>query len=162
MSHAYQQLVLNEESREYVVINIHRSPFRFNRLPFGVSSAPSIFQMVMESVLGGILGVVVYLDDFTVTALTDKEHGATLAVVMERLKASQPTPQGQMCLSSSFCDLSWSRHRLARGTPNPGEGAKPFRRHLRQTMWLNTLGFCLTTPNSCGISRPFSPHFTSC
>ena len=86
MSQAYQQLVLDEESREYVVINTHRGPFRYNRLPFGVSSAPGIFQRVMESVLRGIPGVVVYLDDILITSPTDDEHIATLAVVMARLE----------------------------------------------------------------------------
>ena len=86
MSQAYQQLVLDEESREYVVINTHRGPFRYNRLPFGVSSAPGIFQRVMESVLKGIPRVVVYLDDILITAPTEEEHVATLAVVLARLK----------------------------------------------------------------------------
>ena len=44
MSQAYQQLVLEEDSRKYVVINTHRGLFRYNRLPFGISSAPGIFQ----------------------------------------------------------------------------------------------------------------------
>ena len=34
MSQAYQQLVLEEDSRKYVVINTHRGLFRYNRLPF--------------------------------------------------------------------------------------------------------------------------------
>ena len=33
MSQAYQQLLLNEESKKYVVINTHRGLFRYNRLP---------------------------------------------------------------------------------------------------------------------------------
>ena len=49
MSQAYQQIVLEEESRKYVVINTHRVLFQYNRLPFGVSSAPGIFQRVMEA-----------------------------------------------------------------------------------------------------------------
>ena len=51
MSQAYQQLVLDKESRKYVVINTHRGLFRYNRLPFGVSSAPGIFQRTMENLL---------------------------------------------------------------------------------------------------------------
>ena len=41
---AYQQLALDEDSKKYVVINTHRGLFRYNRLPFGVSSAQGIFQ----------------------------------------------------------------------------------------------------------------------
>ena len=41
MSQAYQQLLLDEDSKKCVVINTHRDLFRYNRLPFGISSAPN-------------------------------------------------------------------------------------------------------------------------
>jgi len=63
MSPAFQQILLDEESKSYVVINTHKGLFRYNRLPFGVSSAPGVFQQVMEGLLSGIPGVVVYIDD---------------------------------------------------------------------------------------------------
>ena len=37
LDRAYQQLVLDEESRKNVVINTHQGLFQYNRLPFGVS-----------------------------------------------------------------------------------------------------------------------------
>ena len=49
LSQAYLQIPLDVESRRYVTINIHRSLFEYKRLPFGVASAPSIFQRVMET-----------------------------------------------------------------------------------------------------------------
>ena len=49
LSHVYQQLPLDEKSKEHVVINTHKGLFRYTRLPFGVSSAPGIFQRVIES-----------------------------------------------------------------------------------------------------------------
>ena len=60
LSHAYQQVQLDESSRQYVTINTHKGLFRYNRLPFGVSSVPSIFQRIMETLLQGIPGVCVY------------------------------------------------------------------------------------------------------
>ena len=42
LSQAYQQLPLDEESKQYVVINTHKGLFRYTRLPFGISSAPGI------------------------------------------------------------------------------------------------------------------------
>ena len=54
LAHAYQQVLLDEESRHYVVVNTHKGLYQYNRLPFGVSSAPSIFQCTMEGVLQGI------------------------------------------------------------------------------------------------------------
>ena len=47
MSQAYQQLILDEESRKYVVINTYRGLFCYKRLLFGVSLAPGIFQRVI-------------------------------------------------------------------------------------------------------------------
>ena len=78
MAQAYQQLVLEEASRKYVVINTHCGLFCYNRLPYGVSSAPGIFQRVMESMLNGIPGVVVYLDDILITGPTEEAHLAAL------------------------------------------------------------------------------------
>ena len=63
LSQAYQQVPLAEESRKFVIVNTQRGLFRYNRLPFGVSSAPGIFQWIMENLLKDIPGVVVYLDD---------------------------------------------------------------------------------------------------
>ena len=83
LSHAYQQLPLQADSRKYVVINTHKG--LFTRLPFGISSAPGIFQRVMESLLQGISGVVVYLDDILISGSTEEEHLAALDEVLNRL-----------------------------------------------------------------------------
>lgn len=47
LANAYQQLVLDEESKPLVTISTHLGLYRYNRLPFGVSSAPAIFQRTM-------------------------------------------------------------------------------------------------------------------
>ena len=86
MSQAYQQLLLEEESKKYVIINTHRGLFRYNRLPYGVASAPGIFQRVMESLLSGIPGVVVYIDDILITGKTEADHLAALEEVLKRLE----------------------------------------------------------------------------
>ena len=44
IAHAYQQIPLDEDSRSSVTINTYKGLFRYNRLPFGVHSAPAIFQ----------------------------------------------------------------------------------------------------------------------
>ncbi|KFD46168.1 hypothetical protein M513_12942, partial [Trichuris suis] len=54
LSDAYLQLELDEESKKILVINTHKGLFRYNRLPFGVSAAPSIFQRTMDRMLEGL------------------------------------------------------------------------------------------------------------
>ena len=71
---------------EYVVINTHKGLFQYTRLPFGISSAPGIFQRVMESLLQGIPGVIVYLDDILVTGSSEEEHLRALEQVLDRLE----------------------------------------------------------------------------
>ena len=58
MSQAYQQIELDEASKQFTVINTHKGLFTYNRLPFGTSSVPAIFQWVMESLLQDIPNVV--------------------------------------------------------------------------------------------------------
>ena len=53
MSHAYQQIQMDDQSKKYLTVNNHRGMFTYNRLPFGVSSASAIFQRIMEGVLQG-------------------------------------------------------------------------------------------------------------
>ncbi|CAF5117881.1 unnamed protein product, partial [Rotaria magnacalcarata] len=66
-SEAYLQVELDDDSKELLVINTHKGLFRFNRLPFGIASAPSIFQQIMDQMLAGLEGTVCYLDDIIVT-----------------------------------------------------------------------------------------------
>ena len=88
LSHAYQQVVLDERSRQYVTVNTHKGLFRYNRLPFGVLSAPSIFQRLMENLLQGIPGVTVCVDDICVTGRTDEEHLQHLEETLKRPKTA--------------------------------------------------------------------------
>ncbi|KAL5481688.1 hypothetical protein EMCRGX_G021912 [Ephydatia muelleri] len=85
LSKAYLQVQLDEASRKFMVINTHKGLFQYTRMPFGVSSAPSIFQRIMDSVLQGIPKVM-YIDDILITGSTDKERLETLEKVLYKLK----------------------------------------------------------------------------
>ena len=97
LSHAYQQIQLDPDSRKYVTINTHKGLFTYNRLPFGVASVPSIFQRVMESVLQGIPGVCVYIDDILITGRDEQEHLAHLEEVLRRLKEAGMRLKSEKC-----------------------------------------------------------------
>lgn len=85
LSHAYLQLPLEEGSKKFVTIATHKGLFRYNRLPFGIASAPAIFQRTMEGILQGIPHVLVYIDDILVADGSTSEHLETLERVMSRL-----------------------------------------------------------------------------
>ena len=88
MSQAYQQLLLDEDSKKYTTINTHKGLYQYNRLPFGVSSAPGIFQRTMENLLQGIPHVVVRVDDILVSGKDDPDHLANLEMVLSRLSTA--------------------------------------------------------------------------
>ena len=83
---AYLQLPLDEASKPYVAINTHKGLYTCTRLPFGVASAPAIFQKLMDTVLQGIPGVVCYIDDILISGADEETHLRTLGQVFARLE----------------------------------------------------------------------------
>ena len=86
MSQAYQQVELDESSRQFTIINTHKGLFEYTRLPFGISLVPAVFQQVMEGLLQDIPGVVVLIDDVLVTGKTNEDHLESLETVLKRME----------------------------------------------------------------------------
>ncbi|KFD56775.1 hypothetical protein M514_02452 [Trichuris suis] len=56
LSDAYLQIELDEESKAFMVVNTPYGLYQYQRLPFGVASAPSIFQRFTDQLMSGIPG----------------------------------------------------------------------------------------------------------
>ena len=93
---AYLQLPVDDDSKSLLVINTPKGLFRYNRLPYGVSVAPAIFQAVMDRVLQG-LPVACYLDDILIAAPTESEHNLILEKVLQRLQDSAIRLAAEKC-----------------------------------------------------------------
>ena len=88
LSHAYNQMELDDESSRILTINnTQRGLFKVNRLPFGISSAPAIFQRALESLVKDIPNVIVYLDDLLITGVDEESHLKTLEALSRLLEA---------------------------------------------------------------------------
>ena len=48
--------------------------YQYTRLPFGISSAVSIFQRTIEGILSDLPGCIIYLDYILVTGTNDEIH----------------------------------------------------------------------------------------
>ncbi|KAL2086779.1 hypothetical protein ACEWY4_017838 [Coilia grayii] len=97
LKQAYQQLCVDEQAAELLTINTHRGLFRALRLQFGVSTAVSIFQRFMDTLLAGIPGVQPYLDDVLLTGRTQGEHDQHLDEVLQRLAEAGLRLQKEKC-----------------------------------------------------------------
>ncbi|XP_021378372.1 uncharacterized protein K02A2.6-like [Mizuhopecten yessoensis] len=86
LSQVYQQLELDDSLKPYTTINTHKGLFVYNRLPYGVASAPGIFQRTMENLLQGIPQVIVRVDDILVTGKNRRQHLENLEAVLNRLE----------------------------------------------------------------------------
>lgn len=97
LSDAYLHLKLDEQSRHLTTINTHRGLFEYNRLVFGLRSAPAIFQRTLEQLIKDIPGVLVYLDDILITGRNAQEHKSRLHEVLNRLQKAGFRLQTDKC-----------------------------------------------------------------
>ena len=82
----FHQVPLDIESRHYTTFTTHRGLYKFKRLPFGVACAPEIFQRVVDDILQGLYGVIVYIDDILVFGRDQQDHDILRQKVLQRLK----------------------------------------------------------------------------
>lgn len=97
LSRAYNQVRLSDDSQLLTTINTHKGLYKYTRLVFGLASAPAIFQRTMETLLAGLDGVLVYLDDILVTGKNKSEHVKRLHEVFSRLEQAGLVLQKEKC-----------------------------------------------------------------
>ncbi|KAJ7996783.1 hypothetical protein DPEC_G00240600 [Dallia pectoralis] len=78
-----------EEDKHKTAFTCPLGFYEFNRMPQGVTNAPSTFQRLMEKCVGDLhlSEVLVFLDDVIVFSQTLEEHEARLLKVLHRLKS---------------------------------------------------------------------------
>ena len=84
----FWQIPLDEESSFLCTFNSPFGRYRFLRCPFGISSAPEVFQKRNDQLFGDIEGVHMVFDDRTIGGKDDAEHYSILKLVLGRARAS--------------------------------------------------------------------------
>lgn len=82
---AYLQIKINKKCRNLLTINTHKSLYQYKRLPFGLTSAPAIWQKFMDNILSKCKMTACYLDDIIITGRTEQEHTKNLLQVLQCL-----------------------------------------------------------------------------
>ena len=63
---------VTEESKKYLTTRTRKGLFQYNRLGFGVTSCPAIWQRAIDQVLQEVPGTQCVLDDMIITGKTDE------------------------------------------------------------------------------------------
>lgn len=109
---AYHQLELHVDSRPITTFITHKGLHRYLRLMFGVTSAPEIFQKIMEQILSPCKNSLNFLDDIIVFGSTELEHDECLKVVLLVLKENNVTLNDEKCLFK-VRELDFLGHKLS-------------------------------------------------
>ncbi|KAK3107500.1 hypothetical protein FSP39_015888 [Pinctada imbricata] len=86
LTQAYHHMELDDESQQLLVINTHKGLFKYKRLPYGIASAPALWQGAIDQVLQNIPFTQVILDDIIISGRTEEEHLHNLKLVLDRLQ----------------------------------------------------------------------------
>jgi hypothetical protein len=83
----YHQIEVEEKDREKTAFNTKNGHWEYKRLPFGLRTALSMFQILMNAVLCGLAGprCFVFLDDTVIYAQSLAEHDIKLREVFGRI-----------------------------------------------------------------------------
>lgn len=97
LCNAYNQFSLSESSQQLTTINTSKGLYKFTRLLYGLAPAPALFQRAIESLLVGIKGVSVWLDDVCLTGPDKSTHLARLREVLRRFDEAGLRLQKDKC-----------------------------------------------------------------
>jgi hypothetical protein len=84
----YHQVRIDEGDIEKTAFNTRYGQFEFLVMPFGLTSAPSTFMSLMNSILRPYMDkfVVAYLDDVLIYSRTEKEHHEHVQAVLQEFR----------------------------------------------------------------------------
>lgn len=96
----YHQVELHPESRILTTFSTHKGLKRYKRLIFGLSSAPEMYQYVIQQTLQGIPGARNISDDIIVFGSDQESHDRSLELTLSRLKSKGLTLNREKCIFS--------------------------------------------------------------
>ena len=93
----FWQIPLAKKSRLLTTFITPYGRYCFNKLPFGITSAPEHFQKRMSKILYGLNGVLCLIDDVLIFGKDTKEHDARLLAALKRIQEAGVTLNRSKC-----------------------------------------------------------------
>ena len=99
----FWQIPLAPQSRLLTTFITPYGRYCFNKLPFGITSAPEHFQRRMSEILEGLDGVLCLIDDVLIWGRNAEEHNKRLTAALDRIQKAGAT------LNPSKCEFNKSQ-----------------------------------------------------
>ena len=93
----FWQIPLSDDSQQYTTFISPFGRYCFKKLPFGIASAPELFQRRISAVLQGLDGVLCHMDDVLIFGATNAEHDQRLMAALSRLEKAGVTLNPSKC-----------------------------------------------------------------
>ena len=126
----FWQIQLDDRSSKLCTFNTPFGRYRFTRMPFGIKSAPEVFQNIMSQMVEDIEGAESIIDDILVWGATVEEHDMRVKRVLEKAK------QYNLKLSRSKCEIRRSELKYV-GHLLTQDGVKPDPEKVRAVQSMN-------------------------
>ncbi|KAK3568444.1 hypothetical protein QTP86_007296 [Hemibagrus guttatus] len=114
----FWQIRLAEESQPLTTFITPFGRYSFKRLPFGISSAPELFQMRMCQILEGLDGVTCHMDDILIYGSSSEEHDIRLDAALKKLQSAGLTLNRKKC-EFAKTEVKFLGHKLSSGGLQP-------------------------------------------
>ncbi|PVD27865.1 hypothetical protein C0Q70_10440 [Pomacea canaliculata] len=118
----FYQIPLDPDSAKLTTFIAPCGRYFFKRLPFGISSAPEIFQRTMETILKDVPNIICYFDDILVYSENEQAHEKHLERVMKTLASANLKLNYEKCELRKH-EIEFLGHRISKNgiSPDPGK-----------------------------------------
>ena len=99
----FWQIPLDPESKLLTTFLTPFGRYCYNKLPFGISSAPEHFQRRMNNILTGLPGILCHVDDILVYGKDQTEHDTRLMAALKAIQKAGLTLNREKCRFNQTC-----------------------------------------------------------
>ena len=120
LTKGYWQIPLSEQSKKFTAFSTPEGLFQFTVLPFGLVTAPAVFNRLIRRLFNDMENVETFLDDLLIHTTTWEEHCRVLKEVFRRLNEANLTAKPSKCEIGEE-SLEYLGHIVGNGSMKPTE-----------------------------------------
>ena len=158
LTKGYYQVPVNPQHREKTSFVTPYGKYEFLMMPFGLISAPSTFQRLMDGLLNGLLDfTVAYLDDIIIHSDTWENHLNHMEIVFDKIREAGLKVKERKCTFGNGSCI-YLGHVVGNGLVQPMECKVEAVKIFKQTKTKRDVRSFL---GHCGYYWKFIPNFSS-